>query len=107
MKVNVRFSLKTCELFSLSFGEQSIAIAAFIQIILVFLKQNFKFFHEQSTNQFIFSLFELVKFAQIKFFGHFPNNLRVYATHVNLNFYYFVYISHKEIHALVDQLVDF
>lgn len=78
-----------------------------MQVVLLFLKQDFQLLHEETTHQFIFPFLEAVQLTHFQLFGHFPDNGRIYAGHIHLDFRYLIYILHEEVHALIYQQIYF
>ena len=102
MGIDKGFPFIASHLLPLIFCEQFGAISALEQIILFFFKKNFKFLHEKSAYQLVFPLLEPIQSVSFNPLRHFSNDLRINATHINLDFRDFLNILNEEIHAFLN-----
>jgi len=56
-----------------------------VEVVLFFLEQEFKFFHEQAGDDFVFAFFEAVKTVKRNLFSHFADDIGVDAGHIDLD----------------------
>jgi hypothetical protein len=62
--VDVGLCLAAVQDLALAHGKQLVAVGAFVQVIVFFLQEKFQFFHEEPTDQLIFSLFQQIQAVQ-------------------------------------------
>lgn len=84
--VDISFSFRAVEYLALAHREELVAECTLVKVVPLFLEQQLQLLHEQPTDQFVLPFFKDVEPVKRYLSGHFSDNLRIYAAHVNLHF---------------------
>ena len=76
-------------------------------MVFVFLEKKFELFHKEPRNNLIFTLFQIIQSIKTHFFGHFTDDVSIYAGHVYLNSGNFLNMLTDEIQAFTDKSINF
>ena len=105
--VNKRCTFPAAQHLPLFLGEQFVAIGTLVEMVFVLLKKKFKFFHKEPGDNLIFTLFQIIQSVKTHFFGHFTDDVSIYAGHVYLNSGNFLNMLTDEIQAFTDKSINF